>query len=326
MWALSKVRNGALVLGLLVAGCCRGSPSRAITPQESRAAFQLFAQYETVFYARANLISRTGAYGPVSQRDANALRVPFAFLLAGLETVGKQASAEILRSSAAVFVGARDFRPPSGLGSVRSSFCYVLVLSPEHLVNLGNYFTGAPLVLKKGVAAWGWSARLGEFGERDPRPSKLYATQIFQAYVLISNDLDELHALALELHVAKAEKTELNRIPGWGSLSELEVWGYRRYRHTSVPNPVAAGMAEVTPGNEALIFSVDVGKRAASLRLLGAAGDNHTPQKWNAVALLPRFHMIGPGIWEANIPLSGDDRTMENLFGVMVLLGFGIYL
>jgi len=326
MWALSKVRNGALVLGLLMAGCGRGSSSRAITPQESRAASQLFAQYETVFYARADLISRTGAYGPVSQRDANALRVPHAFLLASLETVGKQASAEILRSSAAVLVGAGDFRPPSGLGSVRSSFCYVLVLSPEGLVDLGSYFTAAPLVLEKGVAAWGWSARLGEFGERDPRPSKLYATQISRDYLVISNDLDGLHALALGLHAAKADRTELNRIRGWGSLSELKVWGYRRYRHTGVADPDAAGMVDVTPGNEALIFSVDVGKRAASLRLLGAAGDNHTPQKWNAVALLPRFHMIGPGIWEANIPLSGDDRTMENLFGVMVLMGFGIYL
>ena len=318
-----RIRRLALLLAILLSGCNRGM---ANTNNELGAASTLFERFETVFYAKGDLLSGSDAYHQLSKQDADALRTPFGYLLGGLDSLGKRTSAEIVESGEAVLVGAKDFRPPAGLGGVRSGLCYVVVLRSRSAFDLGKYFRQAPVAFAVGTPVWNWSARLGEFGEGDPRPSSLYATQVAHSYLLVSNDLQELQTIAGRLASADEDRRMLTRIRDWEFVSQHRVWGYRRYRHSGVVDRVAAGMSDVTPGAEALIFFVDLKKKAGVLRLLSSPVDEGTAAKINARAVLPRLKPRGVGVWETIIPLVGDEESFEQMFGIMGLFGFGIYL
>jgi hypothetical protein len=46
----------------------------------------------------------------------------------------------------------------------------------------------------------------------------------------------------------------------------------------------------------------------------------------NARTTLPKFKRDSPGIWEASTRLAGNQDSAEQMFGVMYLFGFGVYL
>lgn len=93
------------------------------------------------------------------------------------------------------YVGSKDFLPPTGLGRMRSTRSYVIVLRKGKLPDFSQYFEKAS-AMAPGQPVWTWSADLGEFGDRDPRSSALYATQIAQSYILVSNSLEELKTVS----------------------------------------------------------------------------------------------------------------------------------
>jgi len=309
-----------IVLMLMICG-----RSLADTNPESIAAAALFDRFETVFYAKQDIVSASGTYKGLSELESSTFHYPFALLPGALNSLGKQAADEILESSEAVLVGAKDFRAPVGLGQVRAQICYVVILKRERALELRKYFTKAPSASAAGSRVWQWSAKLAEFGRDDPRLSSLYATQIAQAYLLISNNLRELQTLASRLSSSDQDLQTLAKLRDWESISQHQLWGYRRYRHTGIVNPVAAGTSEVTHGAEALMFFVDFEKKVVVLRLLSSVTDEGTPAKMNATATLPRFKPRGPGVWEIVAPLSGDEDSFERMFAVMYLFGFGIY-
>jgi hypothetical protein len=113
---------------ILFAVLLSGSAWAVANSNQPQAASALFSEFETVFYAKADLLSSSGGYKGLSEQSANSLRVPFADLLGALDSLGKPISDEMLHDADAVLVGAKDFRPPAGLGAVRSQLCYVLVL------------------------------------------------------------------------------------------------------------------------------------------------------------------------------------------------------
>jgi hypothetical protein len=121
----------------------------------------------------------------------------------------------------------------------------------------------------------------------------------------------------------------LSEIREWKSVSQHEVWGYRRYRHTGIADPMAAGVADVTSSAEALIFLLNSDKKAGVLRLL--ASDDSTAEKMNAgmakarVAWTP-LKPSGAGAWETTIPFSGDEQSADRTFVVVGLFGFPVYL
>src|SRR5215469_12227063 len=90
--------------------------TRAMKQKDSdRASAALFGHFETVFSAKADLLlSRTDSYDGLSQQDANSLRVPFAYLLAALNSLGENTSSEILEHASRVMVGVKDFKAPKG--------------------------------------------------------------------------------------------------------------------------------------------------------------------------------------------------------------------
>jgi hypothetical protein len=311
-----------LLLVLLYSGWARSSAS------QSSAASALFQQFETVFYSKADLLLGSGSYGDLSKTDANALRVPFAYLLGALDSLGKGTSADVLANTEAVLVGAKDFRPPAGLGGVHSQSCYVLSLRRNSEFDFRKYLQQSAPASAAGKLVWNWSAKLGEFGEKDPRPSSLYATQVAKQYALVCNDSAELGALTERLSSPDRDSQEPSRsgIRDWASVSQHDVWGYRRYRHTGIANRDAAGMTNVTPGAEALIFFLFPPKKAAVLELVNSPTDQRTASNMNAAARLPPLRSTSSGVWETTIQLSGNQETSERMVAMMWLFGFGLYL
>jgi hypothetical protein len=297
----------------------------AATSDETRAAFALSNQFETVFYTDSTLLTGDGPYRGLSEQDSNALRVPFAYLQAGLRAIDEGAPAELLRNADAVLVGVKDFRAPSGLGSVRSQFCFV-VAGNGRGGDVKKFFASrTPVATMGNISIWNWSAELGEFGEKDRRASLLFATRIPNSYTVISNSLDEIKTTVSSLQTSGLSSIDSKWTHEWALLSQYDVWGYRRYRHTGVVDREAAGMADVTPGAEALVFVVDVGKKTCTLRLLSS--DENTPAKLSERTLLPRLERLPdePGVWLTVIRLTGDQESNERMFVVMGLFGFAIY-
>jgi hypothetical protein len=290
---------------------------------QSQAASILTDQFETVFYAKAGLLSGSGGYKRLSQRDANALRAPFAYLLYALDQLGKQVSTEVLRNSDAALVGAKDFRapggPPPNLGGVQSSFCFILVLGNRSTFDISKVASKSGVMSSAENAVWKWSAP-GDEGHS--QPYTFYATQVAHSYLLISNSLDDVHAISPKL--GSNTVLDLSGFRDWESISQHDLWGYRRYRHNEVHNKVAAGTTEVTSTATSLSFFADPDKKTVVLRLF--ASDGSTAEKLNARKALPLLKPVGKGSWEATIPLSGDEASVERLFVAMGLFGFGVYL
>ena len=315
-----------IILAVMVLGCDR---SVAQTVQESRAASALFGDFETVFYSKSHLLSSPHAYKQLSKLEARNLRFPFAYVQGALDSLESPASDAVLASSDSILLGAKDFLPPAGLGPVRSQRCYVVVLKNRSAFDLSKYFHTTSVVSAAGMPVRTWTAKLGEFGENDQRPSALYAVQVGQSYVLVANDLKELQFLAKHLASTGLDSHTLSEIREWESVSQQEVWGYRRYRHTGIVDTMAAGMADVTPGAEALIFFLNSDKRTAVLRLL--ASDDSTTEKINAEMAKaniawPPLKPSGPGTWETTISFSGDENSADRTFIVVGLFGFPVYL
>ncbi len=309
--------NAALpvLLVILFSGCTEAATS----PRQSSANAVLLQQFETVFDSSANLLSESRGSKNFSKRDGNTLRIPFAYLISSLDSLGGGATDDVLANAEAVLVGAKDFHPPAGLGGVRSQSCYVVVLRNGSKFDFRKHFHQSAVPFAGEISSWNWSAKLGEFGEGDPRASSLYAAQIAEAYALVANDLEELQIVAKAL-TSPPQSLGANE---WASVVQHEVWGYRRYRRTET-NRVAAGTSDVTSTAKALIFFFDSAKKTGVLRLL--ASDDSTAERINAEARLPPLKPIGSGVWETTIPLMGDAATSERMGAMMWLFGFGLYL
>lgn len=314
----------SLLLILLVSGCTR---SMDPTSDETRAPSVLLTEFETVFYSKADLVAGSGAYKQLSKQDADMLRVPFADLVGGLRSLGSSASTDILARGEAILVGAMDFRPPTSLGSVQSKFCYIVAFGSQGVPDLRKYFSGKADTSASGNPVWHWSAPPQE---GHPGPYTFYAAQVSGSYILVSNNFDQLRATAALLTSSETGTPRLADVRDWKFISQREYWGYRHYRHTSVLNDEAAsGVTYVTPSAEDLIFFADPKQRKGVLRLVAA--DNGAIEKLNAAmanakAALPPMKRIRAGVWEAAISFTGDQQTSEQMFDVMGLFGFAVYL
>lgn len=310
-----------LLLAVVLSGCGQGMAKRN---QESRTASALFAQFETVFYSKADLVSGSDGHGQLSAQNVRLLGAPFAYLRGGLDSLGKSTAPEILGSSQAVFVGAKDFRPPQGLGGVQSKFCYV-ILGRGSIPDLRKYFSTTPVSYTAGAPVWKWFAPPQE---GHAKRYSFFMGQVQSSFILISNDLEELQTVANRL-TSSDEDTGITHIPEWELLSQHDYWGYRQYRHGDAVDREAAGLSDVTPSAKALMFLVDFQKKEGVLRLL--ASDKSTADKLNSAmrnsrVTLPPLEASNVGAWETVIPLADNERTIERMFIVMGFFGFGVYL
>jgi hypothetical protein len=309
-------RRNVLTLAIVLTMLVFDSRQSVSQESESRAAEALFEQFETVFQAKTSLLA--------SSHTRDFVRVPFVILRGGLEALDSHESKQVLDNSSAVLVGTKNYLPPKGLGTVRSIFCYVVVFGEPIELGLERHFRQS-VASAAGMPVWNWSAKISEFGENDPRPSSLYASQLGQSYLLVSNDLQELRNLAGRLiDSSSGDVTRvLAGIPEWRDLSQRTFWGYRRYRHTNVPSVDAAGMRNVTLAAEALWFYADWEHHAGVLGLRASQADDGTADQINATKTIPPFKRLAPGVWQTVVPLTFENRDPDPMFGVAWLFGFG---
>jgi hypothetical protein len=306
-----------MVIAFLLSGCTK---SVANSTEQKRATSTLFDQFETVFYAKSDVLSASLGYKGLSKQDTNTVRAPFAYLLGGFDPLGKQVSAEILGNADAALVGVKDFRPPqgpTGLGDVQSRFCYIIVLRDRNTFDLSKVADKAGVMSPAEASTWKWSVK---GGEGHPGPYTYYAMQVAHSYLLISKDRDDLQAVSAKLS-ASDTPLSLSGIRDWEGLSQHEVWGYRRYRHTEM-NKDAAGTLQVSPDTEALAFFVNLKQKTAVLRLFSPTAS--TAQKMNETSLLSPFKVSDSGVWQTVIPLTGNQKSSDQLFVVMSWFGFGV--
>lgn len=280
----------------------------------SPAAAALLQNFETVFQSDARLLSSSDAH--------DLVKIPFAHLLAGLDALSKQEPTLVVQHAREFLVGTKDYLPPSGLGMVRSTFCYIVVLQEHVDAGLDRFF-GEPVASSDGAPVWNWSARVGEFGENDPRPSLFYASEIRDSYLLVSNDLQELEDVAAHLTSIEAGTRALSGVPEWRDLNSHMFWAYRRYRHTGILNRDAAGMVNITPAAQTLYFYIDSERRVGILQLRASREDDDTAHQINATKMLPSFKRIAPRLWQSIVPLTSEDKDPDPMFAIGWLFGIG---
>jgi hypothetical protein len=325
--------QGLILISLLILASC--SQIKPISEKATLAASALFEQFESVFFSDSRVLLDTGKFDALSPNEVNALRRPYTYLLGSVSMLGQEATEQMLESSEAVLVGAKDFRPPKGLGPVRSQRCYVVVLRKQRLLlpfmrrkpfALHNYIQKGPVAFHSGTSIWSWSVELGEFGEGDPRPSTIYGAQLGDSYLILSNSLQILQTLAENLLSVSNAARAVNEMRDWPSFSQHQVWGYRRYAHAEIHDKAAAGLLDVTTGAQALIFFADIMNKRAVIRLHCDVADEGTPAKINARAILPRLKSGEGPFWTTAFPLNGNEEVQERILFVMGLFGFGAYL
>lgn len=320
---MNKVFSLAALLAIVPS---LGLPDDGTAANQAHATSALIQQFETTLYSKALLLSSDTSelrYG------TSALQAPFAYLIGALDSLEKGLSTELFEHSDAVLLGAKEFRSPFRLGMVRSTACYIIVLKPKSGFDIGEHFLTSQKVTKTGMISE-WSAALGEFGQREPKDSRLFATQVGASYALVCNDIEEIRTLFQELISGGGGVVHLVGFPSWSILRNNEMWCYRRYRHSDIVNRDAAGMKDVTASAQALVLLVSFERRVAEIRLF--ALDSSTPDQINASMkkaneAWPRLLRSTDGrSWGSTITLSSDERTLESIFDVAGLFGFAIYL
>ncbi|HYL92337.1 MAG TPA: hypothetical protein VEW69_04195 [Alphaproteobacteria bacterium] len=324
-----------MVLAVMLMSVSGGAQTH--TTDTSRAVAAL-GEFETIFYSKANLVFNSPVDPRIQGSGIDLLRLPFIYLWEGLGQQSSDFLREVQGSSRAVVVGASDFRRPAGLGMVRSRRCYIILLKDGSSFDLKKYFREMPSAFAMGEPIRTWSAALAEFGEEDLRPSSFYATQFGHSYIVVSNDVKELQAVARKLGPKDKEAQAVDLSPDLALLTGYEYWGYRRYQLTNAIDEQAGETADIKLGTDALVFHADRVKKNAVLRFVGAPESvQHTAANINAKNVLPTFRQFELGIWESNMSLSEStpgDRNMPQsksrqsfdfMAAVFDLFGFGVY-
>jgi hypothetical protein len=179
-----------------------------------------------------------------------------------------------------------------------------------------------PRVRSAGKGILSWEAKPTE-GE--PEGHELFAIQVGDTYLLVSNELGDLQRIASALaSVNRSAPQDSDEMSDWQSLTRHDLWGYRRFRHSEDEDRTAAGTTEVTGSAKSLAFFVDADARNAVLRL--RATDGTTAANRNASERILRLRPAGAGIWGADISLGDSEASVETVLRAMSLFGFGIYL
>jgi hypothetical protein len=106
------------------------------------------------------------------------------------------------------------------------------------------------------------------------------------------------------------------------AFAKSRLFGYRRYKH-GAENRDSAGMSVISEDATGLEFSFDGKAPRAELDLVGR--NSQTADRINEARLLPALRMSSPGRWSTTIRLDRDSDTVEELFAVLSLFGFGVY-
>jgi hypothetical protein len=146
---------------MLLSGCYGGA---TLSKREDSVGTVLVREFETVIYAKAKFLTAGDGQERLPKEATSYLVHPFLYLHEGLRSLGQNVPADVLGQGEAVFVGAKDFRAPRGLGPVHSRRSYVVVLKRNTSLDLRTYFRDGATMTAVGTV-WRWEASLGEWSE-----------------------------------------------------------------------------------------------------------------------------------------------------------------
>ena len=237
----------------------------------------------------------------------------------GLEALPAKAKDDLFGTSTAILVGAEDFRPPEGLGAVRSSTCYVATFE-QSIPDLTALLQIRPTSTSNGLQTWRWSAPPSE---GHPEPFLFYLSQLDSQQLVICSQLALLESVQVAFDRGIQES-----VPDDAPVSGPHgYWGYRRYRHVESGDAVASGLDAVSKSAEWLSFQVDPQQSLGILRL--RASDGTAAERLASATANLEFgplNLVDGNTWEVRVPFAGNQAIGEQVFQIMSLFGFGIYL
>jgi hypothetical protein len=280
----------------------------------------LFAGYETVVKADVAALPFDIVGLPPWNNPRRDLLAPFGFLFAALRAATLKGDQRVMRETALVLGGMKDFRGPEGLGSVNSRNCYVLVMKPGF--DLARVLEKPPNDWWEGAAVWRWTAALNEYGELDDRASAIVAVQM-PPYLLVSNDPETVFTNA---RLLKGGATDtLRSLTEWRDTAPHEFWMYRRIRFDT-PDLMAAGLDFVRRDVESMLVFYDRDRQTATLRVVSRVEHHRAPATFIDDERVPPLNPISPRVWEGQLPLTVGTAEAETWFIVCGVFGFAVYL
>jgi hypothetical protein len=328
-WLTSALTFAVLTLPTV----CHASVESSV----ERAAASLFTEFETVAKTDVSRLPFHVLGKPLEDNPERMLFAPFGYLFAAFDFFGPKTAERVAGRTAVILGGFSDFRSPTGFGSISSRNCYVLIV--KRGFKLEEFFGRAPTETWGTAPVWRWTAKMGEYGEGDDRPSTLIAVQLDPSYVLVSNDAERILKVAKSLTTVKPKEI-LARLGEWRDVTTRRYWVYRRYRFDDVVDPRAAAISDVRRDAEALVFFTNATGQPALLRLVSSQPVASQPERIVPKRQpfpgepppaadeirFPHLLPVAPSKWETVVPMSGGHVEWENVYIVMALMGFGAYV
>jgi hypothetical protein len=298
----------------------RNLPGYAEPTVETRMASTLFAQFETVAYTTTGALSSSSNTLTTHVDSEDYLRVPFLEFIDGLNAMGRTRVDEFKKGYGALIVGAKNFVPPGGIGTVRSEKCYIGVPLGGTRSAMGASFSQAPRETIGVDQAWVWTIPASE---ENPQQRTFYAAQLPGSIFLMCNNQQDFEI------VEKSLSSEIASIPshinalGWETFSTYNYWVYRSVRRMSGGNPSLSGLVQLTPYVTSVAFFADIDKRVGFIRVFSSGTQMNTAPDVLPVSQRQLFKLDTSGVWRAEIPLAKDEESFDSLFYVFTAFGFG---
>ena len=295
--------------------------SRAQGTLEERTAMALSRNYETVFGVDGALVTKSELSALTHETQAIILSRPYHLLIAGLKSSDKHVLGKLSNGNAKVLLGARNFRPPQGLGMIVAHYCYVLIYDDSQVPDWNRVFAGSIKVRAEGKLWWKWSAKLNEFGEEDRRESTFFATKGDGPYILITNTLSQLKTLVGIDAQIKNTSGGQNAEGDLKTLLEHRMWGWRDLQLTQndsldiVPQCILSNF-------DRLAFYTDFAGNNYYTRVTTKADNTDYPPCFVKSPSTAPFVHRRKNMWESQDEFA-NDLNDSKLRSVIVLLGFG---
>jgi hypothetical protein len=196
---------------------------------------------------------------------------------------------------------------------------YVKLVKPK-LVQLDSIVGATSTRLNDRFSLWQYQVPNPDTG----KPWKFTFLQTSETEIWIATDLDLLKAVLESLSAdgqAWIEPVEWKEIPG-----DSPVWAVRRYRRDEIKDPFAAGILiseGIHVSAEAISFSYNRSKKTALLRIITNSSDQCL-QVWRS---LPGVSMIKvkPDQWQVSFPVNSELHSIEKIYLVYFMFGFGVF-
>jgi hypothetical protein len=295
----------------------------AETTAETRVVSALLAQFETVGYTTSGILPGSSNTLAPHVDSEDYLKVPFLEFIDGLNAMGPTKSDDFKKSYGALIVGAKNFAPPNGIGTVHSDKCYIGVPSGGAQSDMEASFSQAQRETIGGRQAWLWTIPASE---ENPEQRTFYAAQLPGWYLLMCNNRPDFEKVAKSLSAKDAPITSQINALGWKTFSAYNYWVYRSVRRIGGDNPSVSGLAQLTPDVTSLAFFADIDRRQGFIRVFGSETQTKTAPKILPESRRQLFISDTSGVWRAEIPLARDEESFDSVFYVFNTFGFGAVL